>query len=168
MGNATNPREPFKAVIDDAVPADERGVTQMGKSNNERSARPVALWVMMVAAVALTGCGGSDSGGSSSGSTYTVGGTVSGLSGTLVLQNNGGDNLSLTANGTFTFGTPLMSNATYAVTVLTQPTTQNCTVSNGSGTVSNSNITSVTVTCAALPALTWDSAGATWDRALWQ
>ena len=30
---------------------------------------------------------------------YTVGGTVSGLSGTVVLQDNGGDNLSVTANG---------------------------------------------------------------------
>ena len=28
--------------------------------------------------------------------TYTVGGTVSGLSGTVVLQDNGGDNLSVT------------------------------------------------------------------------
>ena len=39
--------------------------------------------------------------------TYTVGGTVSGLSGTVVLQDNGGDNLSVTANGSFTFATSL-------------------------------------------------------------
>ena len=37
--------------------------------------------------------------------TYTVGGTVSGLSGTVVLQDNGGDDLSVTANGSFTFAT---------------------------------------------------------------
>ncbi|MCS6972224.1 MAG: hypothetical protein NZL89_04295, partial [Leptospiraceae bacterium] len=36
---------------------------------------------------------------------YTVGGTVTGLSGTLVLQNNGGDDLILTADGNFTFAT---------------------------------------------------------------
>ena len=34
---------------------------------------------------------------------YSVGGTVSGLSGSLVLQDNSGDNLAVTANGSFTF-----------------------------------------------------------------
>src|SRR5262249_2326281 len=44
-------------------------------------------------------------GGSAGGPTYSVGGSVSGLSGTVVLQDNGGDNLSVTANGSFTFAT---------------------------------------------------------------
>ena len=35
--------------------------------------------------------------------TYSVGGTVSGLSGTVVLQDNGGDDLSVSASGAFTF-----------------------------------------------------------------
>ena len=39
---------------------------------------------------------------------YTIGGTVSGLSGSgLVLRNNGTDNRTVTANGSFTFATPL-------------------------------------------------------------
>src|SRR5262249_16327631 len=38
---------------------------------------------------------------SSSTATFTVGGTVSGLSGTVVLQDNGGDDLSVSANGSF-------------------------------------------------------------------
>ena len=79
--------------------------------------------------------------------TYTVGGTVNGLSGTLVLENNGSEPLTLTADGTFTFPTTELTGASYSVTVQTQPTTQTCTVSNGSGTISNSNITNVTVTC---------------------
>lgn len=85
----------------------------------------------------------------SSASTVTIGGTVTGLSGTgLVLQDNGGDNLSVTQNGPFTFATGLASGATYAVTVLTQPSspTQTCTVGSGTGTAT-ANVTSVTVTC---------------------
>ena len=35
----------------------------------------------------------------STGGSYTVGGTVSGLSGTVVLQDNGGDNLSVARTG---------------------------------------------------------------------
>jgi galactose oxidase-like protein len=79
----------------------------------------------------------------------TIGGTVSGLTGSgLVLQNNGGDNLSITANGSFTFATKIANGATYAVTVLTQPSSpqQTCTVTNGSGTATN-NVTNVQVSC---------------------
>ena len=59
---------------------------------------------------------------------YSVGGTVSGLSGTVVLQDNGGDDLSVSANGSFTFATPLASGAGYNVTVKTNPSGQSCTV----------------------------------------
>src|SRR6185312_5672949 len=82
--------------------------------------------------------------------TYTVGGTVSGLAGTgLVLQDNGGDNLAVTANGGFAFATALASGTTYAVTVKTQPTglAQTCAVTNGSGTVGAANVTTVAVAC---------------------
>jgi hypothetical protein len=79
--------------------------------------------------------------------TYSIGGTVSGLTGTAVLQDNGGDNLSVTANGSFTFATQLASGSAYSVTVLTQPSGQTCAVSGGTGTVGSANVTSVTVTC---------------------
>ena len=42
---------------------------------------------------------------------FSVGGTVSGLSGTVVLQDNGGDNLSVSASGSFTFATTVASGA---------------------------------------------------------
>lgn len=83
---------------------------------------------------------------------YTVGGAASGLSGSgLTLRNNGGDALSISANGPFTFSAPVASGATYAVTVATQPSspTQVCTVVNATGTVGGSNVTSVAVTCVA-------------------
>jgi len=79
---------------------------------------------------------------------YTIGGTVSGLTGSgLVLQNNAGDDLSISVNGNFTFASSLTSGTPYAVTVKTQPSSQTCTVSNSNGTVSGSNVTSVTVIC---------------------
>ena len=75
-------------------------------------------------------------GTSSVAGTYSIGGTVSGLSGTVVLEDNGGDDLSISANGTFTFATLLAQSAPYNVTVSTDPSGQTCTVTNGSGTVS--------------------------------
>ena len=80
--------------------------------------------------------------------TYSVGGSVSGLSGTVVLQNNGGNDLSVSANGSFAFSTQLASGAAYAVTVKSSPSGQTCAVSNGSGTVAGANVTTVAVACA--------------------
>ena len=81
--------------------------------------------------------------------TFTVGGTLSGLSSgqSIVLQNNGGDDLTLSADGSFTFALPLADATAYTVTILTQPDGQTCTVSNGSGTVAGAPVTDVTVTC---------------------
>lgn len=80
---------------------------------------------------------------------YTVGGAVSGLQGgaRLTLQNNGADNMLLTANGAFTFATPIAYNASYNVTVATQPLGQICTVSNGTGSGVTFNVTNVSVSC---------------------
>ena len=81
---------------------------------------------------------------------YRVGGTVTGLTGTgLVLQNNGGDDVPIAADGSFTFPTAASTGAAFGVTVKTQPTApvQSCVVSGGSGTVVNGNVTSVVVSC---------------------
>jgi hypothetical protein len=78
--------------------------------------------------------------------TFTIGGALSGLNGTVVLQNNGANNLSLTANGNFTFTTAVNSGGAYNVTVLTQPNGQTCAVTNGSGNAA-ANVTNVTVNC---------------------
>jgi hypothetical protein len=82
--------------------------------------------------------------------TYSIGGSVSGLTGQgLVLQDNGGDNLNVTVNGSFTFAKSLLSGAKYAVAVATQPTGQTCTVTNAGGTVGSTKVINVAVTCAA-------------------
>lgn len=81
---------------------------------------------------------------------FTVGVNVSGLSGTgLVLQNNGGNNLPVSANGSFTFSTPINRGGSYNVTILTQPSspTQNCAVTNGFGASINGNVTAIQVAC---------------------
>jgi len=77
---------------------------------------------------------------------YTIGGTISGLAGSVSIQNNATDTLIRTVNGNFTFTTSLNSGSSYSVSVLTQPSEQTCNVSNGSGTL-NSNVTNVAVNC---------------------
>jgi hypothetical protein len=77
-----------------------------------------------------------------------VGGSITNLTGTLELYNNGGDDLTITAGSTnFTFAPAYGSLAAYNVTVKTQPTGQTCTVSSGSGTITNANITGVSINC---------------------
>src|SRR6266481_7146506 len=83
--------------------------------------------------------------------TATIGGMVSGLvvpGSSVILQNNGGDSLTVTAIGSFTFKTPVTGADVYAVTVVTQPVNPNqiCTVTTGSG-VASANVTNVAVNC---------------------
>lgn len=86
-------------------------------------------------------------------SDFSIGGTVNGLTGgTLVLQNNGGDNRSITVNGAFTFATLLPQGAPYFVSVLTQPAGQTCSLAARSGTVGNANVNNIVVTCSPAPA----------------
>jgi len=78
---------------------------------------------------------------------YTISVAVTGLTGTLVVQDSKSDTLTFTTNNTQTFASTYASGSTYSVTVQTQPTGQTCTLSsNSSGTIT-SNIT-VTATCA--------------------
>jgi hypothetical protein len=83
--------------------------------------------------------------------TYTIGGTISGLSGTgLTLQDNGGNNLPVSAGTTgFAFTTSIASGSNYNVTVSSQPSnpSQICALTNASGPVTSANITSIQVTC---------------------
>jgi len=89
-----------------------------------------------------------------------IGGAVSGLSGTVVLQNNGANNLSISSNGNFNFSSSVAQGSNYNVTVLTQPASQTCTITNGAGTAGASDITNVAVTCAINQYTVTASAGA--------
>ena len=102
--------------------------------------------VLLLLSFVLAACSGGGGGGGTA--TYTIGGTVTGLEGTgLVLQNNGGDDIAISTDGSFTFATALANASAYSVTVLTQPTGQTCTVSSASGTVTEADVTDVSVVC---------------------
>lgn len=79
---------------------------------------------------------------------YTIGGIITGLTGTLDILNNGVDLLTTAMNGMFTFNTTLTNGQAYNVTVASQPAGQTCVVTDGSGTVDKANVTSVSVSCA--------------------
>ena len=137
---------------------------------------PMRLAAVLVSTILLTACGGGSSdngngvptgggptgggttgggptgGGPTGGGTqsYTVGGTLNGLSGSgLVLQNNTRDDLTPSTNTTFTFATAIASGSPYAVTVKTQPSnpSQTCTIANATGTVGTANVANVALTC---------------------
>jgi hypothetical protein len=85
--------------------------------------------------------------------TLSIGGSVSGYAGGtgFALQNNGGDTLTITKNGAFTFPTLVPLNGAYKVTVSGQPAgpNQTCTVTFGAGTA-KANVTNVSVICPAV------------------
>jgi hypothetical protein len=92
----------------------------------------------------------------------TVGGTVSGLpAGASLTLSDGNSTLAVAANGNFAFTDLYPNAAVYAVSVAAQPSGELCTVANGAGAVDANGdaVSSVTVTCAAAPALSGTVAG---------
>lgn len=84
-------------------------------------------------------------------STHSVGGAVSGYSpdqgGTLILA-NGSQNVTVAAaSSQYKFPIALIVGASYNVSVQSNPAGYSCTLANGSGTVANSEVTNVNVTC---------------------
>ncbi|MFC4308111.1 beta-propeller fold lactonase family protein [Steroidobacter flavus] len=80
---------------------------------------------------------------------FTVGGVVSGLVGHDMVLNNGTEQLTVDANGGFTFPTALDVGASYDVTIDHSPgaPAQRCVVANSGGTLGAANVTNVSVTC---------------------
>lgn len=81
--------------------------------------------------------------------TFTVGGTVAGLTGDKLVLTNGSDQVTVAAGASsFTFPAPVTDQAAYGVAILTQPNNgQTCTVANSSAFIDNGNVTNVAVTC---------------------
>ena len=108
------------------------------------------LAIAIPAALCLAGCGGGSSSSTPPPSTYTIGGTVTGLTaGGLVLA-DGSQTVSPVSGATsFVFPTAVASGTSYSATITTQPTGETCAVTSGTGTVASSNVTSVQVACVA-------------------
>lgn len=123
-----------------------------GIQSAARSTR-ATLSCLCLAALAACGGGGGSSGdddGDNNSPTYTLGGTVSGLNGSLTMA-NGGATTTVSTNGTFNFTDKLAAGTAYAVSVSSQPTGQTCTVGQGTGTVGSANVNTVQVNCADNP-----------------
>ncbi|MBV7539521.1 FG-GAP repeat protein [Acidovorax sp. sic0104] len=110
-----------------------------------------ATFLLAMAAGALAACGGGggDEGPAApppppSGAQHPVGGTVTGLAGTLVLANGAGAALTVTASGSYAL--TLAHGEAYQIVVRTQPQGQTCVVENGSGVVAGP-VTNVLVAC---------------------
>ncbi len=108
------------------------------------------LFVFIVAAALFTACGrspGTDTGLNTT--SDTIGGTLTGLApdASVTLQNNGSDDLVLVADGVFAFETALKEGSAYDVTVLTQPSSQTCGVTGGTGILDDTAVGDVAVHC---------------------
>jgi hypothetical protein len=79
---------------------------------------------------------------------YTVGGTITGLEGSIVLE-NGSEKITLSTSGDFSFLTPFDDQDAYAVSIDSHSSLpeQTCTITNASGMVTGSNVTSVAIAC---------------------
>lgn len=97
----------------------------------------------------LSGCGGSDNSGSEPpvSSRYNLTGTVSGLTGTLLLDVNS-NQLSINNNGTVNLGSGFTTGTTVNLAIAAQPDGQNCTLTSPSSvTFSTSDINTVAIAC---------------------
>ncbi len=114
------------------------------------------LLVLTIGALlSFAACGGGTGVSTGKTTTYTISANVTGLNSgaAVVLQDNGGNNLTVNADGTFSFSSPVTSGSPYSVSVLTQPAGQTCTPSNSSGTAT-SNVT-VSVSCSSTTSPTY-------------
>ncbi len=105
----------------------------------------------------------------------TLGGEVSGLTGTGLVLHLAAAAISedkpVTANGgeprLYVFVNTAPTGTAYMATITTQPTGQTCTLSNGSGTMASTPVINIDATCVAGPSnMIWDDGY--WDGANWQ
>jgi len=132
---------------------------------NGRSSKPVITLgaalrgvCLMTAAAALAACGGGSK--SASSSSFTIGGTISGLTTGSVVLANGTATVTVAAGATsWVFASSFDSGSAYSVTVETQPAGVLCEVSGGSGATLPGDLTDVAVDCTSTNEWTWVTGG---------
>jgi hypothetical protein len=114
-------------------------------------AQPTNPWQTCVIANGTGTMGSSDMAGATMTctiNTYKVRGTVSGLTaGGLTLSIGTGAPLAVASGATTFEFAGVASNTTFSVTIASQPTGQTCALNNGANTVTNADITNLTLTC---------------------
>ncbi|WP_028102687.1 hypothetical protein [Pseudoduganella violaceinigra] len=69
----------------------------------------------------------------------------------LVLQNNGGDDLTITGNGSFAFPTRMATDAPFNITIKTTPADVTCQLSNNTGKINYYTYQQASVVCTPVP-----------------
>lgn len=83
---------------------------------------------------------------------FSLGGTISGLTGSGLALSDGSDTLEVSAGATrFAFPTPFAQGSSYSVTVSGQPAGLACTVGQGTGTMPATAVTNVAISCTDQP-----------------
>lgn len=96
-----------------------------------------------------SGTGGGSGGGSPS-PTYSIGGSVVGMTGSgLIISNNAAEQLTIDAAGDFVFPGELDSGVVFDVQIVAQPANPSnvCTIENGSGTIAAADISNIEIVC---------------------
>ncbi len=78
---------------------------------------------------------------------FFLGGNITGLSGTLILQNNGSDTSSFTTNGAYNLNSKVPDLSSYSVTIASQPAGQTCFLVSNIGTIASNDVTTIDVNC---------------------
>lgn len=80
--------------------------------------------------------------------TYTVGGTVLGLTGEVIIRNNNTDELTITSNGAYTFQQALDDGSDFTVSIISASAGYSCIASNKTSSINGANIENVDINCA--------------------
>jgi len=100
----------------------------------------------LLCAAGLAACGGGGNG------SISLGVQVFGLDRSgLVLQNNGGDDLTINSTGNFYFATLMAPDANFNVSIKTLPDGVTCTLANNSSRINYYTYLQTTVVCSAVP-----------------
>lgn len=78
---------------------------------------------------------------------YGIGGHVTGLNGSVILQTSSGSYLNLSEDGVFSFTDFYYHGESYSVSLISDPLFQDCSLSSNSGNIEYSDVTDVLVTC---------------------